>query len=129
MDAIRTDPHVYSVFASLLEGTWATGIRPFQNSGIEHSHRLLIYADRCNLRFPESILEETCCGGRPEGEMPMFLENVSENDADAAFLSGSALEAGSKRTRKKRGRSSTSWRKHLCPEKGDEIKIVALFCG
>ena len=39
----------------------------------------------------------------------MFLENVSENDADAAFLSGSALEAGSKRTRKKRGRSSTSW--------------------
>ena len=65
MDAIRTDPHVYSVFASLLEGTWATGIRPFQNSGIEHSHRLLIYADRCNLRFPESILEETCCGGRP----------------------------------------------------------------
>ena len=72
--------------------------------------------------------EETAVG-EDRGEMPMFLENVSENDADAAFLSGSASRRGL-RTRKKRGRSSTSWSgKLICPEKEETIKIVDLFCG
>jgi hypothetical protein len=122
MDAIRTDPHVYSVFASLLEGTWAAGKRPFQNSaGIEHAHRLLIYADRCNLRFPESLLEECCCGGRPEGGMPAFgggdlmMRMMMAEDEDEDGVAAAAAAAGSKRPRAGRrgARRATSWNGRL----------------
>ena len=77
MDHIRTDPDVYGVFSALLKGTWATHRKPFQNNAdLEHPDRLLIYADRTNVRFPTDILEEALIGPRPDGPEPDKVETV-----------------------------------------------------
>ena len=58
-EKIRSHENVYSVTSQFMESTWCTKQNPFRHPFIElSSHKLWMYVDRQNLRFPESVLEE-----------------------------------------------------------------------
>ena len=107
MDAIRTDPGTYGVFSDLLRGTWFTKTRPFEHRAhIDDPNRLLVYADRTNVRFPANLLNELMEKIRPEGIEPEDEITMAEEAARVAEETRQRMEA----RKRKRQRNSGSGR-------------------
>jgi hypothetical protein len=96
----------------LLLGTWCTKERPFEHhANLMASDRLLVYADRTNVRFPSYILNRLMNSVKPDGIEPEDEVTLREEEERLRKLAEEESMNQKKKRKRRRHGDGTSSRK------------------